>query len=230
MSASFQIDDKVLRSYLAKAPDSFQEILNRKMFFILRAAQQGTPKADASKIESELGVIGYKVSRSRKTGNFRRGKAVTSGPTAAMIINAARGRAGLKGLTRKAMAKAVNALVARRRTAVGTLRRGWNRALSMFAAASGSGSANIEPGRRPKGFGGGRAATPGINPEAEATYDLNIDAHRPGAVNYNPKKHFDPRVDPRVQQALEAAFRAEESNMREYVERKIAEDLAASGY
>src|SRR5690349_9441988 len=86
---------QALRGYLCKTEKALPEALNTKMFYIARGAHRGTPIADRGKIEQELSVTGYKISKSKKTGKFRRGRAtVAGGSIIYRIINARVGRAG----------------------------------------------------------------------------------------------------------------------------------------
>jgi len=223
-SSQFQA---TLREYAVQCPHDLQDIINKKMLFILRAAWKATPKAERSEIERALGVIGYKITRrpQKRTGKFGRSQAITHGTIAPMIINAARGRAGLKGLRGRDMAKAVSALIGNRKKAAGTMQRGWLRALLTFANASGESTGATSDGPRPRGSGGGRPAKAEWSPAGEAFYEVNIDARSSGKLVYNPHTPRDPKIDPRVEKALAEAFAAEERSMRDYIERKISEKL-----
>jgi hypothetical protein len=216
--------DKTLNEYVATVPGDLEEILNRKMFFILKGAYDRTPEADKGAIERGLMVDSHSVSMSAKTGRYKKRKANFANSAAVFrIIQAARRRAGLKGLYGKSLGKAARALLGSRSRAVGTLRRGWTRPMDTFAKAARMSSPS-SPGNV-RGRGGGNAATPSFDPVAEAWYDVNINARSRSKLVYNPNASTNPRIDPRVEAAFSAAFDREEQSMREYIERKLQERM-----
>lgn len=213
---SIRLDDSqfnaALRDYMAVSPHTFEEILNRKLWSIIFNAWKNTPVATRAQIEHDLNIIGYKLKRSKKTGKVSRGRSIIGASVLNLMINARRGKQGLKGLYGKEMAKASSKIAGARLRASGTMRRGWTRAmlaLSPYAKASVPGEAF--GGRLPSGRGSGTPAQPGWNARAEATFEVLIEK---GA-----------RFDPRVEQALENAFRAEEASMRSYIEEKMNEEI-----
>jgi hypothetical protein len=210
--------DAVFREYIARCPHTLDEIVNKKMYFILRAAWEGTPQVQRSTIEQNLSIDAYKIRKSRKTGKFSRGAAVHgSGSVVFRIINARRKRAGLKGLYGKDMAKAVRRLTGARLRAAGTLRRGWLRSLLTFAAKAKEAMVSASDGKMPAGRGAPVAAEPGWAPIAATSYEVNIESTK------------DARIDPRVEQALAAAFAREQASMQDYIERKIQEEIDRLG-
>ena len=218
MSAQFQFDmskfEAGLRQYVARFPGGvLEDILNKKMYFILRGAWERTPQVKRPKIEQDLNVIAYKVRRSRKTGKLSRGRAVHGKASIApVLVNARRKKAGLKGLYGKEMEKAVRRLTGARLRGAGILRRGWLRSLLTFASRAKEGSVAVD-GRLPAGRGSPRPAQPGWNALATTTYEVNIDSKG------------NARIDPRVSQATAASFEAELASMQQYIERKIQEEL-----
>lgn len=219
---SFQIDsskfEAALREYMVKCPQTLETILNKKMYFILRGAWQGTPKVERSKIEQELGVVAYKIRKSRKTGKFSRGAAVhAKGAIVHAIINARRRKAGLKGLQGKEMDRAVRRLQAARFRGAGILKRGWLRSLLTFSSKARESMVAANDGRLPAGRGQPRPAEAGWNPIASTTYEVNIDSTG------------NARIDPRVERALATSFEAERASMQQYIERKIQEEIEREG-
>ena len=220
MSVEFDMTkfDEVLRAYMARCPHTFDEIINKKMYFILRGAWQGTPKVERSTVEQNLNIVGYKIRKSRKTGKFSRGAAVLGkGSMIFRIINARRKRAGLKGLYGTDMAKAAGRLRGARLRAIGTLRRGWLRSLLTFASRAQESMVAAQDGRLPAGRGNPIPAVPGWNAIATTTYEVNIDSTK------------NAKIDPRVEQALASAFEEEARSMQTYIERKIQEEIVKAG-
>lgn len=203
--------DKTLAEYVAKVPGRLEQIINRKMYFILRKAWELTPIATRETIERQLNIIGYKLRRSRKTGKISRGRSILGASVLNLIVQARRAKAGLKGLYGKEMAKASSKLAGARLRASGTMRRGWLKPLLAFAAKSKDSVPSDAFGALPKGSGEARPAEAGWSPTAEAAFEVMIEK---GA-----------RFDPRVEQALQAAFDAEEASMRQYIEEQLEKDL-----
>lgn len=214
---SMQIDDRefqaALRQYLAKTEKSLAPALNTKMFYIGRGAHRNTPQADRSKIEAELGVIAYKISKSKKTGKFARRKAIVggSGPRLVYaIINARLGRAGKKGLQGKEMAAAAKRLLGKRFRGIGTEKDGWLHAIRKFGAAIGQGFTKDGGAGRLKGKSVGTVAKDGWNPECTLEYNVN---------SYDTKhKQY---LDPRTVRALQQAFTDETRSMQEHLRKKL---------
>lgn len=198
---------EALREYLGKTEKALPEALNTKMFYIARGAHRGTPIADRAKIEQELGVVGYRTSVSKKTGNFVRRKAVLGGGALIYrIINGRRQLAGKAGLAGQAMKQAVARLIGKRLRSIGTERAGW------LAIIRGFGSViNMFPSPRVKGKGMATVAKPGWSPQAQMDYDLNS-FKNPGHRQ---------EIDPRTVAALQASFNAEAQSMREYLSKKL---------
>jgi len=196
-----------LRQYLGLTDKTLPEVLNTKMFFILKRARELTPKATAEVIESALGVSGVETRVSRKTGKVRvkRYILVTQAPRAALIVQARRRDKGLPGLYGAKMAKAVRSLINRRKAAIGSLRAGWRKALRAFGLAA----KQIAPAGDPRVRhpGEARIARQSYVPEAIAYYDLQARG----------------RIDPRVESALASAMRDELASTREYVRKKMQE-------
>jgi hypothetical protein len=198
-----------LKQYVTVCKDSLADIINRKLLFVARGAWKRTPIVDRATLENLLGVVGYKVSRSRKTGQLKRGKAIVGGPLVAMIINAARGRRGEPGLYGKTMQQAAQKLVGSRLRAIGSMRSGWIKGIRTLAATVKESSSL--PATRIKNPGAARPARQGWNPVAEITYNVTV------------RRNGQDIIDPRVETALREAFVAETASMQDYIARKMQE-------
>ena len=210
MSADLDMTDfnNALNAYMAVTPHALEEVINKKMLFIARGAMERTPRADRSAIEGALGVVGYKVSLSKKTGTFKRRKAIVGGSLVYRIINAAQARRHEKGLYGRAMQRAVTKFLGARLRAIGSLKAGWIHPIRIFTAIVKTAFGSAENLPTVKGRGTGKPATAGWNPVAEMTYEIT---ERKGGSAGD-------QIDPRVEAALQAAFDAEAASMREYVE------------
>ncbi|MGQ0561066.1 MAG: hypothetical protein ACT443_04235 [Gemmatimonadota bacterium] len=217
MTPTVQLDmrefNEALRQYVLVCQRELADILNKKLLFIVAKAWKATPRASRAEIESSLNVVGYKVRRSKKTGEIKRGSAMLGGGSAVYsIINARRARTGQKGLYGAEMAANARKFVGRRLRAIGALQRGWIGALKKLIAVTRQ-SEEQPGGPRVKNPGRARPATPGWNPVAEAEYDLALG--RSGIAGKQDS------IDPRVVAALQAAFNTETASMREYIARKM---------
>jgi hypothetical protein len=65
MNPVLKVDDsefqQTLKKYLAVTPKELSEVLNTKMFYIVRGAVRALPKVEKSKIEQDVGVSGYEL-------------------------------------------------------------------------------------------------------------------------------------------------------------------------
>jgi hypothetical protein len=219
MSVEIQCDttefQSALRNYLAATEKELSVALNTKMFYIARGAHRNTPQADRSKIEAELGVTAYKISKSKKTGKLTRRKAIIGGPVrlAYAIINARRGRAGKPGLYGSQMAKAVKSMLGKRFRAIGTAKDGWLAGIRKFVAAIGQGFEKEGGASRIKGKSTAIVAKPGWDPFCELEYNVN---------SYD-TKHAQ-SIDPRTQQALQTAFDDEARSMNDYLIKRLQKE------
>lgn len=202
-----------LSEYVIVCKRKLSEILNKKAFIIIRNTFFRTPKADRANIERDLEVAGYALATSKSgkvrksKGKFKRGAAILSGTLANRIVNARRGAAGLIGLYGGEMRAATQKLIARRFSAVGSLRSGW--VGSMRRLAKVVSGIDVPRGPRVKRPGRAQIAKDGWNPVVEFEYDLNT--KRSGGI------------DPRVVSALQQAFDAEAASMGQYIAEKMNE-------
>ena len=189
-----------LQQYAKVSQSSLPKIINRRMVFVVKRAHSMTIKASRAKIESELGIVGYRIIKSRKTGALRRGTFVVKGTRAENIIQGSRKKAGKPLLTQKEVKKEARKLIRSRLRAVGALRRGWSDGVRPFQRFSGA-YANIERGRirsRSKGF---PAKTGRFNPKAKLIYRVTI------------KRGGRRIIHPQVARATAYAFRSETREM-----------------
>jgi hypothetical protein len=208
--------DATLARYIAAVPHALQDILNKKMLYIAAGAYRKTVKAERATIERDLQVVAYKLSKSRKTGQFKRGKSVSGGPRVAYIINALRRKKGLPGLEGKEMAKEVSRFTGKRLRAIGSLKAGWVGILKKLAAVA-HGQSFIEPGPRVKQVGVARPAKDGWDPIVEIEYGVTE------------KRKSEKLIDPRVVKALGDAFADESRSMEDYMTEQLQKQANTSG-
>lgn len=202
---------KTLNKYLAVCSRELPKAINTKMFFIARGASRLSPKADRPKIEKELGVVGYKLRVSKKTGKTKWKRKDSMGASlAARIVNARKGRAGKPGLYGKDMKKAVTSLIGKRLRAIGTIKAGWRAAIRAFGVASGESAPREETAGRIKGNAKFRIARAGWSPEATMEYLVN--SYGRGHKQY---------IDARTQRALAQAYAEEMKSMNDYIIGKL---------
>jgi len=211
----WKVDDReftaALQEYMRWCRKNLADILNRKALLIALAIFRAIPKASKTAIEQGLNVIGYKISVSKKTGQFKKRKALIGGPLIFKILNAQRTRNGEPGLNNKAMAKAAPREVARRQAAVGSLKAGMVKPIKALAAATQQ-AASIEQTPRVKQVGFVGIAKDGWDPISEFGYSMT--SRRSDGTSY---------MDPRVSKAFQDAFNAETASMQEYITRKMQE-------
>ncbi|HWN95009.1 MAG TPA: hypothetical protein VNT99_08250 [Methylomirabilota bacterium] len=221
---SLQWDDReftqTLRVYAVKCQRTLPEILNKKLFFIARGAQQNTPIGSRERIERSLMVTGYELRRTKSGKRLRKGKAARGGailasPLVYKLINAARRKKGLKGLRGAAMKAAVAKFLAGRVRSIGTQKRGWNQPIGTLARAAHE-AGTREPGKAiQQAKGKATPAKDGWNPVAELMFELNLD--------WKGK----PFLDPKTVAAVAGAFRAETASMEQYLVQRMQKDADA---
>ena len=200
-----------LRTYVTlRIKESLDQIINRKMLFVIRRTRALTPKADRSKISAELGATStQRVSKKSGKLKWRNKYAPTS--LAVGLVQWKRHKAGEPPLTQaEAKAKAAK-LIGSRLKAVGSLKAGWVKALNMFAKALGSGG--DAPDARVRAKGSAMTAKPSWNPTASAEYDLAIVGAGSNQLH----------IDSRVSAAAAQAFEEETRSMEDYISKKLRE-------
>jgi hypothetical protein len=214
MKATFTIDQSQfqsgLKEYVKWSKRSLPEIINQKAKSIAIFAYQLTHRADRGELMNELSlrVAGQKTNK--KTGKTRN----------VYDLDDRRRIAGIMYVRAKAAGKALNTYQeykagalkysANRLTAIGTLAAGWIGAIRKLAAATQSGVGDVQ-WKRHKGIGTAKPAVNGWNPTTEFAY--NLQERKPGGF----------QIDPRCQDALQAAFDREASSMMDYVAKKMQE-------
>ncbi len=188
-----------LNSFSSRA---WPDVANNSSGNVVRRAIWNTPIADASDIESLLGVVGAKVSVSKKTGKFtKRGNIVKPTRQIIRIINGKRREAGLRPLTGKQMESAAKKEIAQRKRSIGFLRSGWIPALNDFKGSSRRSMAGGKVRGRKKG--NARIARRG---------------HDTGTVFWNSTEG----IRKQGTTALRRAFRSETRSLQRNVEKKVS--------
>lgn len=203
----FRVDrrefDKTLKEYRQYSKRDVATICNTKAFYIARRATVETQKSKKSKIRADL---------------LQEGR--LPAPIAALIVNAKRGAAGLKGLFGKKMRAAVNELIKARRVA--TLAAGWIPAIKAFeplaekrGAPRQAAQAKLTGDGSKKGYG---------RPAKEGWFSKAILANLMTA-KWDTRDGAESVATP----ALQRAFDAEEASMKAYIERKLNEGAKKAG-
>jgi len=210
MAAEIKIETKEFRRaldrYLVETSQELSKAINRRMFHVLKKAEQYTPKADRSAIMAELGAED-KMVKSRKTGEIRRRGFKIANTKAERIIQGSRLKRGEKPLPRNEIKKEARKLIASRLRSVGTLKAGWYHAKLAMAKAGGVfGGGKTGPRVKQRSFG--KPAKAGLNPTAKAVYRLL--AKGPNVKSIHPK----------VEQALARAYAAERVEMERHMRDK----------
>ncbi len=162
--------DAALREYMKETELMLSEVINRKMFFVLKGSFDNTPKASKERIMQLLGATS-----TVKIGP-RSGKAKTKyiyAPTsyAVNLVQFKRWKKGMPALTQVEAKAAAPKLIGRALGAVGTLRNGWKRAIGTFARAT-KGYNAAQGGPRVKMESDARPSKPGKDIVAMASYNL----------------------------------------------------------
>lgn len=209
-----------LRRYAKVNRRSFKEIVNAKALDMAFQALKHTDAANASAIEYKLGAIGNKVSRSRKTGQLRKGKRILKESSfAARIVNSRRKKAGQPMLWGKELEKAAQKLINMRVRAVKFLKSGWLPAIKKLSYA-------VERRDRrpwPKGLSKGKAATKGWGRPAKA--ELNPEAWIANSATNNSQQAIS-----KVKAGLTRGMAASVADMAVYIEKKLGRDYRKAGF
>ena len=109
--------DVAMKEYLQFNKRSVADIINAKLYYIARNATMTTQNSRADAIRTELNgpSVDY-----------------PSAPLGAIIINSKRGKAGLKGLRGKAMAKELASLIKSRIQSINFVRSGWKNGIRII--------------------------------------------------------------------------------------------------
>jgi hypothetical protein len=200
---------EALRQCAAKTSRELPVFLNSKGYHIVKRAHILTREAKRADIENELRIQGYRVSKSRKTGQFKRRNVIAGQDSlAARIVNARRRRAGEYGLRGEKLEEAARKLVMRRIRGIGSQKAGWIGILKTLASRLGI--AMSTKGPKVKGRGKAIPAKSGWSPSLEIIYDLN-------SYNTNHRAY----IDPQTEAALQEGFNMEAQSMREHLAKKL---------
>jgi hypothetical protein len=205
--ATFRIDrrefDKTLKEYRQYSKRDMATICNTKAFYIARRATVETQKSKKSQIRADL-MAGSRVA--------------PEAPLAALIVQARRAAAGLRGLFGKKMREAVRELIKNRRVA--SLASGWIPAIKAFEPLAEKRGAPRQASQakqvgKPKGYG---------RPAKEGWFSKAILANLMTA-----KWDTAGTAEGVATPALQRAFDAEEASMKGYIERKMKESAQKAG-
>ncbi len=203
---------RVLNLYASRSKRSFMESLNSRLCDILIKSYIKTRRAEKSRIEAKMNVVGYKLSRSRKTGALRKSRAILAknaeGLTNAALLYIRRKvksghKSDLRGMTTADKNRKGERLLRAILRSVGFMASGFIPALKVFSALRESrgnsrGRVNFKDQvGQPKGFG-----TPAVSVE------------NPVAIAGNTTKVADPVVAPAVEEAMRESMAYMEGVLR----------------
>lgn len=214
MSVTFETDlrefSRTLDKYLTLTSKELSAAVNHQAGRLAFSAIQNTKKADRKEIE-KLGVVGYRIIKSRKTGTIRQGRPIYNEHGRARDIVAARYYKRGEKLPDDIDKQAQNLIAARLR-AISFVRSGWLAAIRAFKAF---GNAGLTPDARQRGRPKGKAtrAREGFNPVATLTNSA--------LPSKNAKQV--------CESGLQKAIRERIADMRVYIERKLKESARNTG-
>lgn len=209
-----------LRRYAKVNKRSFKDIVNAKALDMAYQALKHTDAASASAIEYKLGAVGNKVSKSRKTGQLRKGKRILKADSfAARIVNSRRKKAGQPMIWGKELEKAAQKLINMRVRAVRFLKSGWLPAIKKLSYA-------VERRDRrpwPKGLSKGKAATKGWGRPAKSV--LHPEAWVANSATNNSQQAIS-----KIKAGLSMGMAAAVADMAIYIEKKLGRDYKKAGF
>lgn len=135
--------DRTFEKYMEHASRDLVTAINTKAWYIARKATWFTHKADAGKIQSQLGrrvtvshsVIKNGAARMVKRSHMELTQARDhDAPLAALIVNKRRGRKGEKGLQGREMVQAIRDMLAFRMSSIAYTKSGWLPAIRALAS------------------------------------------------------------------------------------------------
>ncbi len=216
--------DRTLKEYVQLNKRDNKSLMDTKGYRIALKAQAATPKADAAKIDAELGVIGFsvrQVTRGKNKGKFRKGKAVFSQSSLAeKILRARFAKAGKAQPTKEEMNDLALKFRASRARSIAFLKSGWLRAIKTLAPlANKSGAGRVD--RSAKQYGQDKGyATPAKEGNRATTTIANLagsNKENKGALH----RYGGP--------ALQTAFNQETADMKVYIEKKYRQSARQLG-
>lgn len=208
--------DSTLNEYMRWTSKSWWEAVNSHAYYIARKALWFTKKASAADIRSSLRRLGLSSSRTTASGRVVEG---SEAPRGQLIINAARRKLGLPSIYGREMAEAIDKLEASRLRSIAFVKSGWLPAIRILEAfgVNKSKAAPMDRAARVRGQEKG-SAYPAVEGATMICRIINsVGASGPDRGNV---------LDRIAGPALDLAFFDETNSMREYIERKMAEDAA----
>jgi len=209
-----------LRRYAKVNRRSFKEIVNAKALDMAYQALKHTDAANAGAIEYKLGAIGNKVSKSRKTGQLRKGKRILKADSfAARIVNSRRKKAGKALIWGKELEKAAQKLINMRVKAVRFLKSGWMPAIKKLSYA-------VERRDRrpwPKGLSKGKARPKGWGRPAKG--ELKPEAWVANSATNNSRLAIS-----KIEAGLSRGMAASVADMAIYIEKKLGRNYKKAGF
>ena len=209
-----------LRRYAKVNRRSFKDIVNAKALDMAFQALKHTDAANAGAIEYKLGAIGNKVSKSRKTGQLRKGKRILKDDSfAARIVNSRRKKAGHPLIWGKELEKAAQKLINMRVRAVGFLKSGWMPAIKKLSYV-------VDRKYKrpwPKGLSKGKARPKGWGRPAKGEL-------KPEAWIANSATNNNLRAIRKIEAGLSRGMAASIADMAVYIERKLGRDYKKAGF
>lgn len=203
---------RALTVYLKVSKKDTAQVINKKLAFVVRRAMKLTPNASKALIEHVLGVVAYRVSISKKDGQFKARRKIVKGTRAVSIIQGKRVKSGKEPLTAKEAQKEARKMLSRRLRAIGSAKAGWIIILRKLSKAARYPMRFIKAPRI-KHKGKATAANPRKKAiEAIAEYAVHI--RREGKLI----------TDPRVVQATSKAFRLEARDTGRNVAKRWADN------
>lgn len=198
-----------LLKYHQVSKSDLASIINRRLLFVNKTALRLTPRANAAQIDHDLRVERTQIG---KTGRRLKRAKLVRATRAESIIQGSRLKRGEKPLDDAQLKTAVRRLIASRRRAVGSLKRGWVKPIIILSRASKT-FTPIEKLPNVKQRGRAWPARAGWHPVATSQYSLRIE--RDGQMV----------VHPRVQAAAIQALRIETKEMGREVGRRLKKNF-----
>lgn len=213
-----------LARYAAISRKTLPQIINDKALWIAAGAWKATKKATEAAITADIGGQRsfYTKSGKRRSGKSgQRGVLQTDKPRARSIVVGLLRHRGQWPVDAGVVEKMSKSLLGKRVRAIGYLRTGWGQAIKTlvrFASsqARASASQQMTQGKRLSQKGTAYPATDGWNPTAKIVNKLDALGDSPRARQY-------------LEAALAKAFADESASMREYIRRKMGEDVRRLG-
>ena len=197
--------DKALDEYMKFTKRSVSDVINAKCWFIARGAVNATEKADRTDIESELSAPS---------------RDYAPAPLAAIIINSRRGKKQEKGLSGRAMAKAIQTMKNARFKSINFLRAGWIPAVKILEQALKRGDISFSKRYAPKMDTGVKKKGVDKGSAIWAKYDRERTFGEIENFVQGGKTPSD-RVHTIIMRGLQKSITAEIASMRTYIEKKM---------